>query len=349
MPLAADAAPGSTVSGALDRAHGALLGLAIGDALGMPTQMLSRSRVRELWGRIEGFEAAPLENEIAAGTPAGRVTDDTDQAVILGRLLLAGRGVVDLDAYAAQLLAWQDRMVRLGSLDLLGPSTLKALTAYRAGVPATETGRWGDTNGAAMRVAPLGILMPADPLVGLVEAVARVDVMTHNTGIANAGAAAVAAAVSVGVGGGSVAEALDLALAAAELGSAYGCFVPGADVAARILWARRLVAAAGSDDAAVDAVATLVGTGVATQEAVPAALALAERFGADPWRACCAAASLGGDSDTIAAMVGAVLGACHGVAAFPSAARAAVEAANPGLAPQLAELAAGLLGLRGSL
>ena len=67
--------------------------------------------------------------------------------MILGRLLLAGRGVVDLDAYAAQLLAWQDRMVRLGSLDLLGPSTLKALTAYRAGVPATETGRWGDTNG----------------------------------------------------------------------------------------------------------------------------------------------------------------------------------------------------------
>ena len=48
-------------------------------------------------------------------------------------------------------------------------------------------------------------------------------------------------------------------------------------------------------------------------------------------------------------MVGAVLGACHGVAAFPSAARATVEVANPGLAPQLAELAAGLLGLRGSL
>lgn len=349
MPLAADAAPGSTVSGARDRAHGALLGLAIGDALGMPTQMLSRSRVRELWGRIEGFEAAPLENEIASGTPAGRVTDDTDQAVILGRLLLAGRGVVDLDAYAAQLLAWQDRMVRLGSLDLLGPSTLKALTAYRAGVPATETGRWGDTNGAAMRVAPLGILMPADPLGGLVEAVARVDVMTHNTGIANAGAAAVAAAVSVGVGGGSVAEALALAVVAAELGSAYGCFVPGADVAPRILWARGLVAAAGSDDAAVDVVATLVGTGVATQEAVPAALALAERFGDDPWRACCAAASLGGDSDTIAAMVGAVLGACHGAAAFPSAARATVAAANSGLGPELAELAAGLLGLRGSL
>ena len=150
-------------------------------------------------------------------------------------------GVVDLDAYAAQLLAWQDRMVRLGSLDLLGPSTLKALTAYRAGVPATETGRRGDTNGAAMRVAPLGILMSADTLVGLVEAVARVDVRTHNTGLGNAGAAAVAAAVSVGVGGGSVAEALDLALAAAELGSAYGCFVPGADVAARILWALSLI------------------------------------------------------------------------------------------------------------
>ena len=63
------------MSGALDRAHGALLGLAIGDALGMPTQMLSRSRVRELWGRIEGFEAAPLASASVAQVHAATLFD----------------------------------------------------------------------------------------------------------------------------------------------------------------------------------------------------------------------------------------------------------------------------------
>lgn len=327
-----------------DRAHGALLGLAIGDALGMPTQMFSRARVREQWGRIAGFEAGPPDQPIAPLVPAGSVTDDTDQAVILARLLVAGGGVVDLDRYAEELLAWQDAMVARGSLDLLGPSTLRALEAYRRGVPATQTGRWGDTNGAAMRVAPLGIMCPPDPVEALVAQVAAVDALTHDTGVANAGAAAVAAAVSVGVSGGTVEESLRFAMAAARLGVNHGSFVPGADVASRIGWAVDLVRAAPDDEAALDLVVERVGTSVATQEAVPAALALVARFPADPWAACCSAASLGGDSDTVAAMTGAVLGACHGASAFPASAAAEVEAANPSLG--LAALATDLLALR---
>ena len=74
---------------ALDRAYGALLGLAIGDALGMPTQYTPRSRVQERYGVLTGFEPGPPDNPISRGMAAGRVTDDTDQAVILGELLVA--------------------------------------------------------------------------------------------------------------------------------------------------------------------------------------------------------------------------------------------------------------------
>ena len=71
------------------RARGALYGLAIGDALGMPTQMLSRREIVERWGEfLSGFEPAPPGHPIAAGLPAGAVTDDTEQAVLLGRLLV---------------------------------------------------------------------------------------------------------------------------------------------------------------------------------------------------------------------------------------------------------------------
>ena len=78
------------------RARGALYGLAVGDALGMPTQMLSRAEIRRRWGApLPGFEPAPPGHPIAAGMLAGAVTDDTEQAVLLGRLLVSGHGRVD--------------------------------------------------------------------------------------------------------------------------------------------------------------------------------------------------------------------------------------------------------------
>jgi len=46
----------------------------------------------------------------------------------------------------------------------------------------------------------------------------------------------------------------------------------------------------------------------------------------NPWQACLLAASLGGDGDTIAAMAGAIAGACHGLEAFPAHAIAVIDA-----------------------
>jgi ADP-ribosylglycohydrolase len=120
----------------MQRARGALYGLAIGDALGMPTQMLSRREIAERWGGLlHGFEPAPPGHPIAAGLPAGSVTDDTEQAVLLGRLLVQGRGVVDPRELAQTLISWEREMAARGSLDLLGPSTRRALAAVLAGTP----------------------------------------------------------------------------------------------------------------------------------------------------------------------------------------------------------------------
>jgi ADP-ribosylglycohydrolase len=325
-----------------DRARGALVGLAIGDALGMPTQMMSRRRIRELVGTLAGFVPAPAENEISSGTAAGRVTDDTDQALIVGRLLVDGGGRVDHQKLARELLAWQETMKQIGSADLLGPSTRRALEAFRRGVPADQAGRWGDTNGAAMRVAPIGVAVPPDPLDRLADVVADVGRVTHDTTVANAGAAAVAATVSAGIDGAGPEQAAQTGVAAARLGARRGHYVAGADVAERIVWARDLVRAGSADP--LDRVYRLVGTGVATQEAVPAAFALARLYPGDPWQACLAAAGLGGDTDTVAAMTGAMLGACHGLSAFPGAAVETVLTANPDAA--LLELAGELLSLR---
>ena len=334
----------------LTRARGALYGLAIGDALGMPTQMLSRAEIVRRWGPLlPGFEPAPPGHPIAGGMPAGAVTDDTEQAVLLARLLVKGRGTIDSRVLAAALTEWERAMAERGSLDLLGPSTKRAVAAILAGVPPEEAGATGTTNGAAMRIAPVGIAVsvalhdstPNLRLSTLVDRTVMASCVTHNTGVALAGAAAVAAAVSAGVSGATIAEATALGIQAASSAARRGHWVAGADVAARIEWATSLVASHGQAEAA-ELIYTLVGTSLATQESVPAAFAVLAAVPADPWRACRMAASLGGDSDTIAAMTGAIAGACHGAGSFPPEAIAAIDAQGLGLAA----LAGDLLALR---
>ena len=334
----------------LTRARGALYGLAIGDALGMPTQMLSRAEIVRRWGPLlPGFEPAPPGHPIAGGMPAGAVTDDTEQAILLARLLVKGRGTIDPHELAGALTEWERAMAERGSLDLLGPSTKRAVAAILAGVPPEEAGATGTTNGAAMRIAPVGIAVPvalhdSTPDLGLstlVDRTVMASSVTHNTGVALAGAAAVAAAVSAGVSGATIAEATALGIQAASSAARRGHWVAGADVAARIEWATSLVASHAQAEAA-ELIYTLVGTSLATQESVPAAFAVLAAVPADPWRACRMAASLGGDSDTIAAMTGAIAGACHGAGSFPPAAIAAIDAQGLGLAA----LAGDLLALR---
>ncbi len=318
------------------RARGALYGLAIGDALGMPTQMLSRQQIRARWGDLlTGFEPAPPGHPIAAGMPAGTVTDDTEQAVLLGKLLVEGQGTIEPNDLAGALIRWERDMAERGSLDLLGPSTKSAVAAVAAGTPPEEAGATGATNGAAMRIAPVGIAFPEVQLSTLVDQVVMASRVTHNTGIALAGAAAVAAAVSVGVSGAGSADATALAIRSARIAAGRGHWVAGADVAARIEWAVGLVS--GRDEAeATELIYSLVGTSLATQESVPAAFAVLAAVPGDPWRACLLAASLGGDCDTIAAMAGAVAGACHGAGSFPPGAIAVIDAQDLGL-PELAD------------
>ena len=135
-------------------------------------------------------------------------------------------------------------MAERGSLDLLGPSTKRALTAVLAGTPPEEAGRHGDTNGAAMRITPVGIAFAA----GLVDRVSEASLVTHNTSVALAGAAAVAAAVSAGSRRRERRAAPRRpAIAAARLAAERGHWVAGADVAARIRWAAGLAAGAAPD------------------------------------------------------------------------------------------------------
>lgn len=325
-----------------DSALGALYGLAIGDALGMPTQLMSREAIAKRYGMLRDFEPAGPDHPLAAGMPAASITDDTEQALLVARLLIEGGGHIDGRVFAGELVRWEDGMRARGSLDLLGPSTKRAVEAVIDGEPLEESGRYGTTNGAAMRVTPVGIAVPSTDVTALVDRVEEVSRVSHNTGVAIAGASAVAAAVSAAIDGANFSDAVDCAVEAARIGAGRGYWVAAADLAARIRLA--LDVADRSDvDASLVRIYEVVGTSLASQESVAAAFGILSLYPDDPWQACLAAASLGGDTDTVGAMVGAMGGALAGVDGFPEDARRRVSEVN---SLDLESVADGLLALR---
>ncbi|RRI07094.1 ADP-ribosylglycohydrolase family protein [Mesorhizobium tamadayense] len=301
---------------AIDRAMGALIGGALGDALGMPTQLLSPTRIAELYGHVEDFVAPSADHPVSKGLPAGAITDDTEQALLLGRILVSSGDRFDHARWVNALLDWERDVKARGSYDLLGPSTKRAIDAINDGVPPEQAGSSGDTNGAAMRIAPVGIMMPPEPLDALVAKAAEACRATHNTSIAIASAAAVAAAVSSGVAGSDWRVASDRAVAAARRGATLGHWVTGGDIAARIAWAQKLVRGKAEKEA-IRLIVDLIGTGVASQESVPAAFAVLEVAQGDAWRAAVISANLGGDTDTIGAIAAGMAGACSGLSCLP--------------------------------
>lgn len=307
------------------RAYGALAGLALGDALGMPTQAMSPQQIQTVYGHVTGLVDGDKSQPYAPGMAAGSVTDDTEQALLIASLLLKGHGSgLNLDAseFSHALLAWEDSMIERGSLDLLGPSTKAALERVRAGEDPLRVGGEGTTNGAAMRVTPIGIAASTSDRQLFADAVWSSCQVTHATCQGFQSAALVAAAVSLGIDAGAadVTDLLWKAVAFVRSLPERGAWSPEPDVVAATHRALKLAAQPASS---LEWLAGQIGTAVASAQAIPMAFAL---LACDPSpRALLQAANLGGDTDTIGAIAGAILGASLGVEVFDAYGLAQVE------------------------
>ena len=333
------------------RAYGALAGLALGDALGMPAQAMSPEQIHAVYGTITGLVDGDASQPYAPGMPAGSVTDDTEQALLVASLLVRGRGTssgrVALDAgeFAHALLAWEDSMIERGSLDLLGPSTKAALERVRAGEDPVTVGGAGTTNGAAMRVTPIGIAMSTADPEAFADAVWSSCQVTHATRQGFQSAALVAAAVSMGIDAvrsttPDLRSLLWKAVTYVDSLPERGAWTPDPDVVAATRRAMQLVANPASSS--LECLVEQVGTSVASAQAIPMAFALLAR---DPSpQALLDAANIGGDTDTIGAIAGAILGAVLGFEVFVGRGLAQVELAShldlPSVALELLELRA---------
>jgi ADP-ribosylglycohydrolase len=155
-----------------ERARGALLGLAVGDALG-PTYEFEPLEQRDY-----PVLATGPATDIVGGGPfevaPGAITDDTQMAVCLARSL-AEHGRLDVEDVGRRYVAWS-----AGAFDI-GNQTHDALGRIRTGTAAAEAGlatwqhsaRRAAGNGSLMRTAPVAVAlasrMPSHPRGGAVD------------------------------------------------------------------------------------------------------------------------------------------------------------------------------------
>jgi ADP-ribosylglycohydrolase len=286
----------------VDRARGCLVGLAVGDAMGAPTEGMTRTEIAARFGWVDDFLTAD-----ASGT------DDTEYAVLTARAALR-HGTAMTSEHVADV--WLEAVARQdGGFHGAGFSELIALAGLLEGRRPPGTGirnpeRWSD--GAAMRVAPLGLLCAGDPAEA--ARLAGEDARVSHSGDGVWAAQAVAAAVAVAAGGGSWRAALDAGVAA----------LPERSWTARTVHRALAIVAETPDPAAADErlYQEISLFHYPWADSAPEALALAfgviASRGGSPVDAIVAGVNMGRDSDTIAAMAGAVCGAAAGVEALPS-------------------------------
>jgi ADP-ribosylglycohydrolase len=159
---------------------GALLGTAVGDALGLPYENVSRRRGVRLLGEPEQYRFF---------FGRGMVSDDTEHTCIVAQALLASGG--DGERFTRQL-GWRLRWWLLSLPVGLGRATLLASLKLWCGFSPHRSGIYSAGNGPAMRSAILGAAID-DPQ--LLRQLVRISTrITHTDPQAEQGAAAVALA-----------------------------------------------------------------------------------------------------------------------------------------------------------
>ena len=287
---------------------GCILGTAVGDALGLACEGLSRTRQARMFPELAGYKLLPFGK--------GMCSDDTEHTCMLAQSLLAipRYAYDDPDEMAKQFASgfgWRLRFWLLGMPAGIGFATLRAILKLWIGFPSRYSGVFSAGNGPAMRVALLGVCYGDDParMRAMVRAATRI---THTDPKAEHGALAVALAAHLAASGIEVVPA-DYAKRLHEL-----LGEDGRELCDLVNHVARSVEA---KESAVDyAARNGCGNGISGYmlHTVPAALHVWLAHQSDYRGGVTAMVRLGGDSDTTAAIVGAIIGTRVGKDGIPA-------------------------------
>jgi ADP-ribosylglycohydrolase len=276
-----------------------MLGLAVGDALGMPVEGLTRDEIAESLGEVREM-VAPERDHFHCGLLPGQYTDDTEQTLLLAETIVEA-GFFDVERFTSNLTEWGRCWIADPSKNRgVGWTSKMAIMELLRDRPWQEAGFPTPTCGSAMRTAPIGLVYHCN-----LDLVARYadqqSLPTHSSTGARAGSIAVAVGVALSLLGFAPPRVLEMAASFSER--------VDRDLGRRLLMAKELI------DLDPPEALEVIGTSPMAVETVPAAFYCFLKF--EPEEALIAAASSGGDTDSIASIAGALAGASRGTGWIP--------------------------------
>lgn len=313
---------------------GGLVGAAAGDAMGAATETRTRSQIEERFGGYVTEFLTPPMDTFARGSRAGQVTDDFSVAYMTLKEILK-TGEITKETVRTALLAWSEIPEYFDRF--AGPTTRARVQELKGNgrnpdifVPVNDNNK--ATNGGAMKAAPIALLSKGDVDQAIADAL-MVSQITHNNNIALSGTAAIAAATGAALkSGATVYDIVSASLYGAGVGDRYGrehgCTLAGASIETRIRWAVSIAVNSGSLSEAMDELSDYIGSGLMAVEAVPAAIGLCVAAKGCTVDGICAAVNIGNDTDTVATMVGGILGALNGIDSMPQHYMDMIESEN---------------------
>lgn len=290
-----------------NKVKGVLIGGAVGDAMGMPTEGWSFERIKDVFPNgVKEFFTSIVSDDFPRKFEAGAITDDTINSLMILDSIVANNGKLNAEDYVTKLIEWHETS---GISELVsGPTTLIALERIQKGVPINQTGKFGVTNGAAMKIAPIGLISSYLDLPELINNVEQICLPTHYTNVAISGASVVAAAISYSLSEEAKIENLwELAETTLAYCKGKGTDFPTPSLSYRINKAKYIVERYSKEEAILHLYQE-IGTGVTTIETIPTVLAIVQLAEGNPLYAAQISASIGGDTDTIGAISAAICG-----------------------------------------
>lgn len=289
------------------KVKGVLVGCAMGDAMGMPTECWSQKQIKNRYpGGLKTYVESDQTDVVGRKMQAGSITDDTINTIMVLNSIVELDGKLDAKCFVEKLADW-DKNSGVSEY-VSGPSTRRALDEIAHGTPIEEAGKEGTTNGASMRIASIGIISDYKNMEELIDNVYQICLPTHNTNIAVSGACAVAAAISYVLHDGTDIEKLwEVAMQAILDSEGKGFDYPSASLLHRMKRAKEIVKTYSKEDA-ITILYEEIGTGIETIETIPAVFAVVELAKGNPKEAAIISANIGGDTDTIGAISAAICG-----------------------------------------
>lgn len=319
---------------------GCLMGGAIGDAMGAPTEGLSKAEIQEIYGhRISGYVDGK-DNKYSYGNFIGEITDDASQMYEMAKAVADCNGDLTVEAAAQALVRWSESYPKYYPRNA-GATTSKVIAELKAGKDPIELGKIGQyvgrgtTNGAAMRVAAAGLTAPGD-WDKAVENAAIMCSPSHGTQHAFSGACAIACGISEALTDGATTVSVVKACVygarkGEELGNVRGRRAEGIRVSNNLGTAMREALLAESLEDAEDRLDAWVGADGSIQASTAVAVGLFLATDGNVEQTILGCANIGGDSDTNACIAGSLVGALRGADAFPKDWVAQMKHANPTL------------------